>query len=140
MAGASTNQFINGFEGVVLCGAFSLDVTEWDGDIETEILDTTNTSGYDPVSARGWQSNINGVSKMSGSVKTYFDIGSVPFGVGGCNVRNGTSVTLTLTIGSSGKVIICPARVGKVTVNNPVKAVVPFEFTYESNGIITLPS
>jgi hypothetical protein len=136
----ATNTFVNGFQGTVLCGSFALDVTEWDGDIETEILDTTNTSGYDNTTARGWQTNIDGVSKMTGSVKTYFDTGAVPTGPSGCNIRNGTSVTLTLNISGTGKSIVCPARVGKITINNPVKGVVPFEFTFESNGVVTLPS
>lgn len=140
MPSSGSNTFINGFSGTVLAGSYSLDITEWDADIETEILDTTNTSGYDATTARGWQTNINGVSKATGTVKTYFDTGNVPTGSNGVNIRNGTSVTLQLNIGNTGKFITFSARVGKVTINNPVKAVVPFEFTYESNGVVTLPS
>jgi hypothetical protein len=135
----AANTFLNGFSGTVLAASYALDITEWDCDIETEILDTTNTSGYDSGTARAWQTNINGVSKATGSVKTYYDSGNVPTGAT-VNIRNGTSVTLQLNIGNTGKSIAMTARVGKVTINNPVKAVVPFEFTFESTGIVTLPS
>jgi Asp-tRNA(Asn)/Glu-tRNA(Gln) amidotransferase A subunit family amidase len=129
-----SHTFINGFSGTVLCGAFVLDVTEWSADVEVEILDTTNTGDL------GWQSNINGCKKATGSCKTFWDTATVPTGSSGGAITNGASVTLTLNIGSSGRSIVVPARVGKITVSNPVKGVVPFEFSYESNGVVTLPT
>lgn len=133
------HTFWNGFSGTVLVGAFTLDITEWSGDVETEVLDTTNTSNYDSGTALGWQSNINGVSKMSGSVKTYFDSLNIPTGAT-AGIKNGASVTLTLNIGGTGKTIICPARISKISVGNNVKQVISFEFSYESNGVVTLPT
>jgi len=131
---------MNGFSGTVLCDAATLDITEWTCDVETEILDTTNTGDYDIVTARGWQSNINGVSKATGTVKTYWDTAAVPTSTTTVNIKNGSTATLTLNIGRSGRTIVMPVRVGKITVNNPVKGVIPFEFTWESNGVVTLPS
>lgn len=128
------HTYINGFSGTVLCGAHSLDVTEWNCDVEVEILDTTNTGDL------GWQSNINGCKKATGTVKTFWDTAAVPTGAANANIQNGTTVTLTLNIGASARTIIVPARVGKITVNNPVKGVVPFEFTFESTGVVTLPT
>jgi hypothetical protein len=128
------HTFINGFSGTVLCAAYALDITEWSCDVEVEILDTTNTGDL------GWQTNINGCKKATGSVKTFWDTAAVPTGAANANIQNGTSVTLTLNIGNSGRSIIVPARVGKITVSNPVKGVVPFEFTYESTGVCTLPT
>lgn len=128
------HTYINGFSGTVLCGAYALDVTEWSADIEVEILDTTNTGDL------GWQTNINGCKKATGSCKTFWDTAAVPTGAGAANIQNGTTVTLTLNIGNSGRFFVIPARVGKITVSNPVKGVVPFEFSYESNGVVTLPT
>lgn len=127
-----SHDFRNGFNGVVLVGSYSLDVTEWTADFEVEILDTTNTGDG------GWQSNINGCKKASGTVKTFYDAAAIPTGASGANVQNGTSVTLTLTEGDTSKTNVVPARIGKVTLGNPVKGVLPFEFSYESNGVCTM--
>jgi hypothetical protein len=126
--------FKNGFSGNVLVGAYSLAVTEWNCDFEVEILDTTTTGDS------GWQTNINGCKKATGTVKTFFDTAAVPTGATGPNLQNGTSVTLTLKIADTTSVCIVPARIGKVSIGNPVKGVVSFEFPFESNGVCTLPT
>src|SRR5688572_29777341 len=125
--------YINGFGGNFAVGANTLPIESWSLNVNAEALDTTNTGDA------GWESNITGAKSAEGSVKAYWDSAANPM-TAPLSILAGSTATAILNIGSSGKSFTVPARITQVTVENPVKGVVPFNFSFKANGSITYPS
>src|SRR4051794_26049827 len=100
----------SGVGGSIAFGATTFCVVEWSLNGEAAKIDTTNTC--DVISGVAYQSFINGPVLIQGSVKAYFDTLNDPF-ASPISLTLGSSVTLTLNVGSSGKAWVIPARIDK---------------------------
>lgn len=121
--------YINGFGGTVTFDGATLPVTEWTLDVNAEAIDTTNTGDS------GWESNILGAKSWSGSAKAFWDAATVPTGSSGFVA--GDRGTISLPAGSSGKSYTGTAQATQVSVGNPVKGAVTFNFNFKGSGSLT---
>lgn len=128
----SAHTYINGFSGTLTLAAATLDIESWTLTVTGEAVDTTNTGDG------GWESNITGAKAWEVSCKTFWDSAAVPTGAAG--FTPGTSGTLTLNVGSSGKTYTGSARITQISIENPVKGVVGFSVTLKGNGALTFAS
>lgn len=124
--------YLNGQSGSVSIASTVLPVESWTSNITCEALDVTTTG------SAGWMQFIAGIKGGEVQVKTFWDSSAVPTGTVG--VTPGASVSLTLTIGSSGKTITGTALVTSIDHENAAKGVVNFNFSAKFTGTITLPS
>ncbi|WP_020469318.1 phage tail tube protein [Zavarzinella formosa] len=124
--------YLNGFGGNAEFATSTLQVESWSLNINAESLDTTNTGDA------GWVSNITGAKSAEGSCKAYFDVSAVPTGAAG--LLPGSSGTLTLNLGASGKAYMFTARITQISVENAAKGVVTFGINFVSTGAVTYAS
>lgn len=124
--------YTNGFGGSAVFASATLLVDSWSLNINAESLDTTNTGDA------GWVSNITGAKSAEGSCKAYFDTNAVPTGAAG--ILPGSSGTLSLNVGATGKTYAFTARITQVSIENPAKGVVAFNVNFVSTGAVTYAS
>jgi predicted secreted protein len=126
------SSFINGFGGSINFNSQDLVVESWSLTVNGEAVDTTNTGDS------GWESNILGAKSWEGSCKTYWDSSAIPTGAAG--FLPGARATISLSVGSSGKIYTGFCQITQITVENPVKGVVGFNFNFKGSGALTFAS
>jgi hypothetical protein len=125
---------VTGFDGTVVSGSNDMNVTAFSIDIEAAAINTMNTSDA------GWEDEIDGPKKVSGSFDFNYDPTNSPFAsVANLLPGSGTYPTLTLKA-TTGQVYTGLARVSKLSLKSDVKDAKKFTATFTSKGAWTFPS
>lgn len=128
----TAHSYVNGFGGSITFASTVLDVESWSLNVMGEALDTTNTGDA------GWETNILGAKSFEGSAKTFWDSAAVPTGVAGFVA--GARGTFVFPVGNSGKSYTGNLQITQLTVENPVKGVVAFNFNFKGTAALQYAS
>jgi len=115
--------FYAGKDASVQVGATNWKLSEYNLELDADILDTTN------FGSGGYKENIAGLSFAKIQAKG-------PYYTGGSAMTAGASYTITITVGGAVTFAI-PFRIGNIKVTGDVKGVQMVEFSGESNGSLT---
>lgn len=116
----------NGQGGTVTFAQDTYPVETWNLSEEVEILDVTDTG------SGGYQENINGIKKASGSFTLYIDDAALPHASG--DLRSGNTGTLVCPYGNTGAEWEIPVRLESIQPENPARGQVKLTVNWQSNG------
>lgn len=126
---------LSGKDGAVLVGATALaEITQWSATKSSDI------DNYASSSSAGYQVNVEGTKRMSGSITMKLNTSTPQIGISPVIVE-GTSYTLNLKIDAT-RIYVVPARLSDISLDVVVDGgpAVVLTANFQSNGAWTEPT